>query len=32
MHMGFLLGYLKQRDHMEDSGIDERIISKCILN
>jgi hypothetical protein len=31
LHIGFWWGDLRQRDHLEDLGIDERIILKWIL-
>jgi hypothetical protein len=30
VHTGFFLGDLKERDHLEDLGVDERIILKGI--
>jgi len=32
MHERFLCGNRKERDHLEDSGVDDRIILKLILN
>jgi hypothetical protein len=32
MHTEFTLGTLKERDHLEDLGLDVRIILKHILN
>ena len=32
VHTGFCWGYLKERDHMEDKGIDGRTILKWIFN
>jgi hypothetical protein len=31
VHTGFWLGNLRERDHLEDPGVDERIILKWIL-
>jgi hypothetical protein len=31
VHTGFWWGNLRERDHLEDLGIDERIILKSIL-
>jgi hypothetical protein len=31
MHTKFWYKSLKKRDHLEDLGIDERIILKCVL-
>ena len=31
MHTGFRWGNLSERDHLENPGVDERIILKCIL-
>jgi hypothetical protein len=31
MHTGFWWGNLKERDHLEDLGLDRMIILKCIL-
>jgi hypothetical protein len=30
-HTGFLWGNLRERDNLEDPGLDERIILKCIF-
>ena len=30
-HTGFWWGYLKERDHLENPGIDGRIILRCIF-
>jgi len=32
LHTGFWCGDLKERDHLEDLGVDERIILKGIFN
>ena len=32
MHAGFCWGYLRERDHMEDKGIDGRTILKWVFN
>jgi hypothetical protein len=29
---GFFVGVPETKDHMEDSSIDDKIISKCMLN
>jgi hypothetical protein len=31
MHTGFRSGDLRERDHLEDLGVDGRIILECIL-
>jgi len=31
MHVGFWLGNLRERDHLEDEGVDGRIILKRIF-
>jgi hypothetical protein len=31
VHTGFLWGYLRNRDHLEDPGIDGRLIFKWIF-
>jgi hypothetical protein len=31
MHKGFCWQYLRRRDHLEDVGIDWRIILKCMF-
>jgi hypothetical protein len=31
VHTGFLCGHLRERDHLEDSGVDVRLILKRIL-
>ena len=31
MYKGFWWGKLRDRDHLEDQGVDGRIILKCIL-
>jgi len=31
MHTGFWWGKLKESDHLDDLGLDGRIILKCIL-
>jgi hypothetical protein len=30
VHTGFWWGNLRERDHLEDLGIDENVILKCI--
>jgi len=32
MHKRFLCGNRKERDHLEDSDVDDRIVLKLILN
>jgi len=32
MQTGFWFGKMQERDHLEDLGVDERIILKLILN
>ena len=32
VHTEFWWGNLRERDHLEDKGIDERIIKKCIFS
>jgi hypothetical protein len=32
MHTGFCYANLKRTDHFEETGTDERIILKCILD
>jgi hypothetical protein len=32
VHTGFWLGKPRERDHMEDLGVDERMILQCMLN
>ena len=29
--VGFWLGNLRERDHLEDPGVDEKIILRCII-
>jgi hypothetical protein len=31
MHIGFWWGNLRKRSHLEDLGVDGRIISKCVF-
>jgi hypothetical protein len=31
VHTGFLWGYLMKRNHLEDPGVDGRIILKCVF-